>query len=533
MDKWFKKYKYSASLIGFIIIVFLSYVPFIIAESLKGNSTILFSLLAISSLVISSILLLLYHHYFYKRTAKEFSGVLRYLLIGEVGGLIGLIGFLSEFVLSSLLAEYIKNMIAGEDLIKNAGLAITTFLNMFSVGFVFVYFFDKQLKIRPSKGREPRPVLIFALSRLDPRSTNRKKYQEIISDLPQNYEPVYELLEFHKDVLKEIHVLYSDETETRNDKGKNGIEYLNEILKSLGIYHKIKDNICTYKCDFNDEKSMKEQITQINIKIKKYEDKEVSIYISGGTSLMSSLLTLLALEKDRQIEYVDQDQKKLKDPNILPEIKAIEISKDDALLFLKTLALKWSKLKKQEEVKMNSQKLNLSTPNMLGGIGGIFIILGFLFNLLSIVGLILILVAFYQYSQILNKPSIFQYGLRWGIFLFVAEILLIFFVIAAIIGDGNTFLAVVGALLAYGLAIFAVINLKNVLIELSITLNQNLFDMSGKFIFWGTILLIILIGSVAVFIGYILLTIAFFTAPKEIELANNNVLNLDSTVNKS
>ncbi|ACD66300.1 MAG TPA: hypothetical protein DEA57_03265 [Sulfurihydrogenibium sp.] len=87
-------------------------------------------------------------------------------------------------------------------------------------------------------------------------------------------------------------------------------------------------------------------------------------------------------------------------------------------------------------------------------------VIGFLFNLLGLVGLILVLVAFYQYSQILNKPSIFQYGLRWGIFLFVAEILLIFFVIAAIIGDGNTFLAVVGALLAYGLAIFAVINLK-------------------------------------------------------------------------
>jgi hypothetical protein len=340
MGNWFKKYKYSASLTGFIIIVFLSYVPFIIAESLKDNPLIPFSLLAVSSLAISSILLLLYHQCFYKKTAKEFSGVLRYLLIGEVGGLIGLIGFLSEFVLSSLLAEYIKNMIANENLIKNAGLAITTFFNMFSVGFVFVYFFDKQLQTKPSKGREPRPVLIFALSRLDPRSTNRKKYQEIISDLPQNYEPIYELLEFHKDILKEMHVLYSDETETRNDKGKNGIEYFNEILKSLGIYHKIKDNIYTYKCDFNDEKSMKEQIAQINIKIKKYEDKEVSIYISGGTSLMSSLLTLLALEKDRQIEYVDQDQKKLKDPNILPEIKAIEISKDDALLFLKTLALK-------------------------------------------------------------------------------------------------------------------------------------------------------------------------------------------------
>ncbi|MBX0310445.1 MAG: hypothetical protein JHC31_01350, partial [Sulfurihydrogenibium sp.] len=161
MGKWFKKYKYAASLTGFIIIVFLSYVPFIIAGSLKDNSTILFGL----SLAISSMLLLLYHRYFYKRTAKEFSGVLRYLLIGEVGGLIGLIGFLSEFVLSSLLAEYIKNIIDNKDLIENAGLAITTFLNMFSVGFVFVYFFDKQLQIRPSKGRERRPVLIFALSK--------------------------------------------------------------------------------------------------------------------------------------------------------------------------------------------------------------------------------------------------------------------------------------------------------------------------------------------------------------------------------
>jgi hypothetical protein len=114
MDKWFKKYKYVASLTGFIIIVFLSYVPFIIVESLKDNSLIPFSLLAISSLVFSSILLLLYHQYFYKRTAKEFSGVLRYLLIGEVDGLISLISFLSEFVLSSLLAEYIKNMIANK-----------------------------------------------------------------------------------------------------------------------------------------------------------------------------------------------------------------------------------------------------------------------------------------------------------------------------------------------------------------------------------------------------------------------------------
>ncbi|EEP59816.1 hypothetical protein SULYE_1690 [Sulfurihydrogenibium yellowstonense SS-5] len=87
-------------------------------------------------------------------------------------------------------------------------------------------------------------------------------------------------------------------------------------------------------------------------------------------------------------------------------------------------------------------------------------------------------------------------------------------------------MAVVGFLLAYGLAIFAVINLKTALTELSITLNRNLFDMSGKFIFWGTLLSIILIGLLGILIGYILLTIAFFTAPMEIQLNNVEEVNV-------
>jgi tetratricopeptide (TPR) repeat protein len=151
---------------------------------------------------------------------------------------------------------------------------------------------------------------------------------------------------------------------------------------------------------------------------------------------------------------------------------------------------------------MNSQKVNLSTPNILGGIGGIFLILG-----LGPVGIILILIAFHQYSQMLNKPSIFKDGLTWGISSFVAIILFIFSIAISPI-----------FLFAYGVLIFAVINLKKALTELSITLNQNLFDMSGKFIFWGALLSIILIGLVGIFIGNILLTIAFFTAPKEIQL---------------
>jgi hypothetical protein len=64
--------------------------------------------------------------------------------------------------------------------------------------------------------------------------------------------------------------------------------------------------------------------------IRKHEDKDISIYISSGTSLITAFLTMLGLEKDRQIEYLDQSTS---------TIKSIEISKEDALLFIKSLAL--------------------------------------------------------------------------------------------------------------------------------------------------------------------------------------------------
>jgi hypothetical protein len=51
------------------------------------------------------------------------------LLIGEVGGLIGLIGFLSEFVLSSLLAEYIKNIIDNKDTLGEKSAVFIKFKN--------------------------------------------------------------------------------------------------------------------------------------------------------------------------------------------------------------------------------------------------------------------------------------------------------------------------------------------------------------------------------------------------------------------
>lgn len=318
-----KKYKYPAALFSWVLfLAFCSYAP-----------VVFFPKYPLIVPIISLVLTFLYYQCFYKNTGKEFSGVLRYLLAGEAGGFIGLIGFLSELVLLNLLAQYIGNIIVNADVIKNISLVIVTILNMFSVGFAFVYYFDKQLSNVPPGVRSPRSVLIFALSKpgekIDQEKYKdiREKYKNISENFPFNYKPIYDLLEFHKDVLKEIHVLYSSEVER-----EGGFKHLDNILNHLGIYEKLK-KYEKYKCDFNSENDIKDKIAEISMHIRKHEDKDISIYISSGTSLITAFLTMLGLEKDRQIEYLVQSGQSTS------IIKSIEISKEDALLFIKSLAL--------------------------------------------------------------------------------------------------------------------------------------------------------------------------------------------------
>jgi tetratricopeptide (TPR) repeat protein len=191
---------------------------------------------------------------------------------------------------------------------------------------------------------------------------------------------------------------------------------------------------------------------------------------------------------------------------------------------------------------MNSQGTNQLAiiPHIPGALGFIYLIIGFLFlflikglaglvifSVFYLIYLIFILVSFDQYSLILNNPSIFRYGLRYGIYTLFASILSIF---AAKFVNSNIGVYIL-TLLMYGIYVFAVFNLKKALTELSIALNHKLFDISGKLIFWGTILSIILIGSIAAFIGYILLMVAFLTAPRigiiNSQFSNNPFLNQD------
>ena len=76
----------TAELFLLVLLAFCSYAP---AAFFPKSPFIA----PIFSFLFSLAILIFYYKLFYKNTGKEFSSVLRYLLAGEAGGFIGLIGF--------------------------------------------------------------------------------------------------------------------------------------------------------------------------------------------------------------------------------------------------------------------------------------------------------------------------------------------------------------------------------------------------------------------------------------------------------
>jgi uncharacterized membrane protein len=67
-----------------------------------------------------------------------------------------------------------------------------------------------------------------------------------------------------------------------------------------------------------------------------------------------------------------------------------------------------------EQSNLPTRRVNISTQKMLGGIGSILILLGWMTGvgiLFGIVGAVLWLISMYQLSNILGKPTIFQKAL--------------------------------------------------------------------------------------------------------------------------
>ena len=187
-----------------------------------------------------------------------------------------------------------------------------------------------------------------------------------------------------------------------------------------------------------------------------------------------------------------------------------------------------------EQGNLPTQRVNISTQKMLGGIGSILILLAFIpgiGTLLGIVGIVLWLISMYQLSNILGKPSIFQKVLI-GFILNIGSMVIAFaFGLTAGIASFTSMRNETGAILGLGLGVIVAIIVayaislaafyfyKEAYDILAQATAHNLFKIAGLLMFIGAITTILFgLGLLLMFVGYIVLAVAFFTAPNEVEV---------------
>jgi len=191
-----------------------------------------------------------------------------------------------------------------------------------------------------------------------------------------------------------------------------------------------------------------------------------------------------------------------------------------------------------EQGNLPTQRVNISTQKMLGGIGYILILMGWMPRIgtfLSLVGTALWFISMYQLSNILRKPSIFR---KVSIFLILgitSMVTAFAFAIMAGIMAGVSLSASVrgetGAILGLGLvaAITIIVTYAIIVVSahfyreaydiLAQATTQNLFKMGGLLFFIGAITIILFgLGLLLIIVSNIVLAVAFFKAPSELEV---------------
>jgi uncharacterized membrane protein len=187
-----------------------------------------------------------------------------------------------------------------------------------------------------------------------------------------------------------------------------------------------------------------------------------------------------------------------------------------------------------EQGNLPTQRVNISTQKMLGGIGSILILLGWIPEigiLLSIAGVVLWLISIYQLSNILGKPSIFKNVLIGFVLNIVGTVIFFAFVLMALIpllvSPKNEAGAILGLglgvvfaiIVAYAISLVAFYFYKEAYEILAQATAHNLFKIAGLLMFIGAITIILFgLGALLIIVGYIALVVAFFTAPNEVEV---------------
>jgi len=181
----------------------------------------------------------------------------------------------------------------------------------------------------------------------------------------------------------------------------------------------------------------------------------------------------------------------------------------------------------EEKNNLPGNKINITTQKMTGGIGVILSVLGIVPKvgiLLSIVSGVLLIVSIYQISNMLKKPAIFNKFIIGFVLGLIIRIIALFFRFVGIrMFSGMSIGMFATIILVYILAVASTYFSKQAYSMLANALHHKLFSTAGLLMFIGAITIILFgLGLILILIGWIILVVAFFTAPEEVE-ANNNV----------
>ncbi len=169
-----------------------------------------------------------------------------------------------------------------------------------------------------------------------------------------------------------------------------------------------------------------------------------------------------------------------------------------------------------------------SNTKTFGGLGSLFIVLAvipYVGTILGLIGFILLAIAIKKFADSQNLPELFGNFVK-GIVIYIAGVIVgIIFGVGSILTlaqhEGGSFLTyalmVIALLITYGATIAGAYFMKQVFEEMGEITKNNLFNWGGKLLFWGAILTIIIVGAIVSWIGWIILTVAFFTTEEKKE----------------
>jgi len=169
-----------------------------------------------------------------------------------------------------------------------------------------------------------------------------------------------------------------------------------------------------------------------------------------------------------------------------------------------------------------------SNTKTFGGLGSLFIVLSvipYVGGILGLIGFILLAIAIKKFADSEGRPELFSNFVK-GILIYIAGVIVgLVFGVGSIMTvaqhEGAGFLTyalmTVALLIMYAATVVGAYFIKQVFTEIGLLTGNNLFDWGGKLLFWGAILTVIVVGAIVSWVGWIILTVAFFTTQENKE----------------